>query len=174
MPLPEPAVKELLSRGFLRLIASRTGFVAGSDELDFGTDLSLAHVEAYVDDDERVRYTKSGFAIDVQLKATCEENVEIVDGSIRYDLKITNYNDLVRRRDGLIPLVLVLFVLPDDRESWLAIADTELTLRRCGYVWRPEVGDQLSDNAASKRISIPVGNRLSVDTFEQLRMEYLL
>ena len=173
MALPETAVKELLSRGFLRLIASRAGFIAGSDELDFGGDLALSHVEAFVEPDDRVRYTKSGFAIEVQLKATCEDQVELDGDVLKYDLKVRNYNDLVRRRDGLVPLVLVLFVLPIDRESWLAIADSELTLRRCGYIWRPDELDELSPNAATERITIPLGNRLSVDSFEQLRMEYL-
>jgi hypothetical protein len=68
MPLPENAVKELLSRGFLRLVASRSGFIVSTDELDFGTDLSLSHVHAYEMDDERVRYTKSGLRSKYSLK----------------------------------------------------------------------------------------------------------
>src|SRR5262245_4861506 len=113
MALPENALKELLSRGFLRLVASHSGFIVGSDELDFGTDLCLSHVHIYDSPDDRVRYAKSGFNIEVQLKATCERNVDISEGSLKYDLTAKNYNDLVRRRGGYIPLVLVLFVLPD-------------------------------------------------------------
>jgi hypothetical protein len=171
--LPENALKELLSRGFLRLVASHSGFIVGSDELDFGTDLSLSHVEGYDLDDDRVRYAKSGFAIDVQLKATCERQVEVAEGMLRYDLKAANYNDLVRRQDGNIPLVLVLFVLPNDRDTWLGLGDSELTLRRCGYYWRPSPGDVQVDNAATKRITIPLANRLGVSTFNTLRAEFL-
>jgi hypothetical protein len=171
MPLPENALKELLSRGFVRLIASNSGFIVGSDELDFGTDLCLSHVQAFEEPDDHVRYAKSGFTIEVQLKATCERHVEFSDQTIKYDLKATNYNDLVRRVDGYIPLVLVLFVLPDDPASWLGVADSELTLRRCGYVWRPESGSGPVDNVATKRIAIPLANRLAPSSFEELMAE---
>jgi hypothetical protein len=173
MALPENALKELLSRGFVRLVASHSGFIVATDELDFGSDLSLSHVDA-VDDADRVRYTKSGFVIDVQLKATCERNVEVAQDILKYDLRVANYNDLVRRRSGLVPLVLVLFVLPDDPATWLAIAESELTIRRCGYFWRPDDTDAEIDNVATKRISIPLANRLSSATFEDIRTEYLV
>lgn len=173
MTIPENALKELLSRGFLRLVASHAGFIVGTDELDYGTDICLSHVQAFDEPNERIRYAKSGFSIEVQLKATCERNV-IVDGDVlKYDLKSANYNDLVRRRGGHIPLVLVLFVLPDDPDTWLAIAESELTLRRCGYVWRPEFDDALVDATSTKRIHIPLQSRLSAASFNALREEYV-
>ncbi|HEX6807946.1 MAG TPA: DUF4365 domain-containing protein [Gemmatimonadaceae bacterium] len=173
MPLPENHLKELLSRGFLRLVASHAGFIAGTDELDFGTDITLSHVSAVAEAGDRIRYAKTGFAIEVQLKATCERQIEVVDGSLKYNLRSSNYNDLVRRASGQIPLVLVLFVLPDDPASWLGIADSELTLRRCGYIWRPAAGAEAVENIASKRISIPLTNRLDTSSFEALRQEYI-
>ena len=173
MPLPENAVKELLSRGFLRIVASRSGFIVSSDELDFGTDLSLSHVHAYDMDNDRVRYAKSGFTVEVQLKATCDRQLEVDNGFLKYDLKVDNYNDLVRRRDGYIPLILVLFVLPDDQSTWLGIEDSELTLRRCGYIWRPSPTDVEVSNTSTKRISIPISGRLASETFEALRLEYV-
>jgi hypothetical protein len=88
-------------------------------------------------------------------------------------LKADNYNDLIRRRDGYIPLVLVLFVLPDDQSTWLGIADSELTLRRCGYIWRPSATDVEVSNTSTKRISIPINGRLASETFEALRLEYV-
>lgn len=144
-----------------------------SDELDFGTDLSLSHVHAYDVPDDRVRYAKSGFTVEVQLKATCERNVVFENGVLKYDLKAGNYNDLVRRRSGYIPLVLVLFVLPDDQQTWLGVADSELTLRRCGYIWRPSATDVEVSNTSSKRIAIPIDGRLVPETFESLRLEYV-
>jgi hypothetical protein len=172
MPLPENALKELLSRGFLRLVASHAGFIVGTDELDFGTDLSLSHVHAYDEGNERIRYARSGFTLEVQLKATCERQVERTTDALKYDLRATNYNDIVRRQSGNIPLVLVLFVLPDDRDTWLALADSELTLRRCGYFWRPSSDDTLVSNSSTKQITIPLSNRLDISTFESLRVEY--
>jgi Domain of unknown function (DUF4365) len=174
MTLPENALKELLSRGFLRLVASHSGFIAGNDELDFGTDLSLSHIRAFDEPNDRIRYAKSGFAIDVQLKATCERHVDFSNGELKYDLRAANYNDLVRRQSGMIPLILVLFVLPDDPASWLAVAESEVTLRRCGFVWRPEPGAHPVANNSTKRIHIPLTSRLDTSTFESLRAEYLV
>lgn len=173
MPLPENSLKELLSRGFLRLVASHSGFVVCSDELDYGSDLNLSHVQGVALGEERVRYAKSGFTIEVQLKATCERFVEADADCLKYDLKAANYNDLVRRRGGHIPLVLVLFVLPDDPDRWLGVADSELTLRRCGYLWRPSASEAEVKNTRTKRIAIPLGNRLHRGSFAELREEYL-
>jgi len=174
MPIPENAVKELLSRGFLRLVAGQAGFVTSTDELDFGVDLSLRHVD-YVEENGRIRFRASGFIIDVQLKATCERQIVVDDENLRYDLSATAFNDLVRRATSVhtIPLVLALFVLPDDPTTWLSLADSELTLRRCGYVWRPGASEVPTDNPSTKRISIPLINRVEVATFERIRQEYV-
>ena len=174
MPIPENAIKELLSRGFLRLVAGQAGFVTCTDELDFGVDLSLRHVDC-VEENGRLGFRASGFMIDVQLKATCERQIVVGDGDLKYDLSATAFNDLVRRARSVhnIPLVLALFVLPDDPADWLSLADSELTLRRCGYLWRPGTSDVPSDNASTQRISIPPSNRVEVASFERIRQEYL-
>jgi Domain of unknown function (DUF4365) len=174
MPIPANAVKDLLSRGFLRLVASHAGFVpSGTDELDFGVDIQLKHIEC-VHHNGRPRYCASGFAVDVQLKATCETEIRRVAGSLHYDLDAKNYNDLVRRarKPHTIPLILALFVLPDDVQQWLSLADSELTLRRCGYVWRPSPSDTETDNASTRTIAIPQSSRIDHVTFEKLFEEY--
>jgi hypothetical protein len=71
-----------------------------------------------------------------------------------------------------IPLILALFVLPDDTTQWLSLADSELTLRRCGYVWRPSTSDLETPNQSSKTISIPLGSRVDEATFRNLFEEY--
>lgn len=173
MPIPETAVKDLLSRGFLRLVAGQDGFVPSSDELDFGIDFSLRHVEC-LEERDRVRYRASGFKIDVQLKATCEREVVIEAGHLVYDLDVTTFNDLVRRAGSeYIPMVLALFVLPDDPLMWLTIEDSALTLRRCTYIWRPATTDVPSPNTATRRIRIPLTNRLELGTLESIRQEFL-
>ena len=65
--------------------------------------------------------------------------------------------------------VLVHFVLPDEQQTWLGIAESELTLRRCAYICRPTLADLEVSNTTSKRISIPVDRRLVPETFESLR-----
>jgi hypothetical protein len=174
MPIPENAVKELLSRGFLRLVAGQAGFVPCTDELDFGVDVSLRHVD-YIQEPGRIRHRASGFMIDVQLKATCEREVILAEGHLKYDLSATTFNDLVRRASvqHTIPLILGLFVLPDDPSQWLSLAESELTLRRCVFIWRPAPSEEATASTSTHRISIPLGNRLEVATFERIRQEYL-
>src|SRR5213083_2736362 len=135
MPIPDTAVKELLSRGFLRLVAVRTGFIPSADELDFGVDFSLRHVDC-IEENGRVRFRASGFTIDVQLKSTCEREVHVSDGHLVYDLDVTAFNDLVRRAASphTIPMILGLLVLPDNPNEWLSLEDSSLTVRRCTYV----------------------------------------
>ena len=174
MSLPESAVKELLSRGFLRLVANQAGFIICTDELDFGVDLGLRHVE-FFERNGGLAYRRSSFAIDLQLKATCDAGVTFEGEVLKYDLDVTTYNDLVRRAREVhtIPMVLLLFVLPDDRLDWLSFAASHLMLKRCAYIWRPGTADEPSGNAATKRISISVANRVDASTFESLRREYL-
>lgn len=172
MTLPENAVKELLSRAFVRLVATTSHFIVSTDEIDFGTDLCLSHVDAF-DDGEKVRYSKSGFGIDVQVKATCERQVRTGNGVLKYDLRAANYNDLVRRRASYVPLILVLFVLPDEPVEWLAVAESEMTLRKCGYVWRPTEADGVVANTGTKTITIPLTSRLAGSTFDDIREQAL-
>jgi hypothetical protein len=174
MPIPENAIKEVLSKGFLRLVAGRAGFVPSVDELDFGVDMSLRHVE-YFEEGGRIAYRASAFKIDAQLKATCEREITIEDGHLKYDLNAQSFNDLVRhsRSNHTIPFVLGLFVLPDDPTQWLSVAESELTLRRCAYLWRPDPSDEPTDNAYTQRISISLSNRLEVTSFERIRQEYI-
>jgi hypothetical protein len=174
MPIPEAASKELLSKGFLRVVANRAGFITGGDELDFGVDMQLRHVE-FIETGDRIEYRASGFAVDLQVKATCAHNVTITEQEVLYDLSVTAYNDLVRRVSGshTIPLVLALFVLPDETTDWLSIADAELVIRRCAFLWRPEQGTAQSTNQHTHRVRIPIANRVGPETFSALFQEYV-
>lgn len=174
MPLPEVAAKELLSRGYLRLVAGQAGFIPSVDELDFGVDVHLRHVEC-IEEHGRSKFRASGFMIDVQLKATCERDAQIVNGHVVYDLDSTTFNDLVRRATSrhTIPLILGLLVLPDLEDEWFSLDESALLLRRCTYVWRPSSTDTATANTATKRIHIPLASRLDTATFEGIRQEYL-
>jgi hypothetical protein len=168
VPIPDNAVKELLSRGFLRLVAARAGFVAYVSEIDLGIDLNLRQVQ--VDRSNGRRFRETGLAIDVQLKATTESQVEFGQHALRYDLAVRNYNDMVQRaNDGhVIPLFLGLVILPNDATTWLSVAESELTFRRCAYMWRPRLGERKSRNRRTQRISIPLSNRMGLTTFDGL------
>ena len=99
------------------------------------------------------RRQESGFALDFQLKSS----VGCVDqgSTIRYDLDVDNYNQLVRQdgTQGALPCLLLVLCLPTDAADWLSATDDGLTLRRACYWYRPS--GKTTSNVRTKRIPIP-------------------
>jgi hypothetical protein len=99
--------------------------------------------------------------IDVQMKTTT------IDGGdpafIRYPLKRKNYDDLTL--EVSTPRILVLVVVPDHVEEWLALAPTQLVLRRSAH-WLSLAGLPPSDNAASVTIDVPRQNLLTPEALQ--------
>ena len=173
MPLPENAVKEHLSRSFLRLAATHSGFIVWGSDADFGVDLTVKKVDT-VEENGRILVRETGFGVDVQIKATCERNIRLVRGELTYDLDARTYNNLVARSHTLhtIPFVLAVFVLPDEPTDWLTFVPSEVTLRRCGYLWRPSAMDVTVPNTGSKAIRLANADRIDGMTLERLFREY--
>jgi hypothetical protein len=94
--------------------------------------------------------------IDVQMKTTTNDSGD--PAFIRYALKKKNYDDLTLQVST--PRILVLVVVPDHVEEWLALAPTHLVLRRSAH-WLSLAGLPPSDNAASVTIDVPRQNLLT-------------
>lgn len=92
-------------------------------------------------------------ALAVQLKSTAFDLPEGCTG-FPYDLKVRNYNDLIR--PTLIPCVLVLLLLPADEERWLTWTEEALVLRRSAY-WLSLCGLPATSNEATARVHLPRG-----------------
>ena len=91
--------------------------------------------------------------IDFQLKSTTRYTV--FGDDIRYDLRVEDYNRLILDDD--LPRVLILFIMPDDADDWLAQSEDELCLRKCAY-WVPLMGLSVSSNSSTVRVSVPSAN----------------
>lgn len=171
--MTEEQIKEALSRGFVRLVANRSGFKCKFDEVDHGTDITLSEVVARVRPDGRRRLTETGRYVDLQIKCTCEASVIRGPESLKFDLEAKTYNDLVERLadQGASPMALVLFVLPDDGVDWLSVGDDELILRRGAFWWRPAPGTAATPNNSSKRIEVPYTNRAGLELASALYAE---
>jgi hypothetical protein len=157
--MTEEQIKEAISRNFVHLIASRSGFKCGDLLQDHGVDLVIRRAIAR-SQNGRTRYLDDGRSVDVQLKATTHGQLDFTAEAIKYDLAVKSYNDLVHRRNqgDLIPLILVLLVLPDDPNEWVTVSAEQLIVRRSAYWYRPQIGSSLSQNAATIRIDIPPSN----------------
>jgi len=68
--------------------------------------------------------------LELQLKSTSRDIQD--DNSIRYPLKLKNYDDL-RMDNFAIPRILVVVLIPETPEDWLTQSETELCIRNCGY-----------------------------------------
>ena len=102
--------------------------------------------------------------IDVQMKTWTGDDGS--SGPIRYPLKRKNYDDLILT-DVLAPRILVLVMIPQDIEEWIASSVEQLVLRRCGY-WVSLVGRLPSDNETSVTVSVPRANVLTVNALQGL------
>lgn len=166
-------VKEQLSNRYLGVLATHSRFTLDKGELDFGVDYTAKKTFIYTHPGTgHQRITPDPRTIDIQLKATTESNIIDAPTEIRYDLEAKNYNDMVHRLTGLTPLILILYVLPDNQADWIDLTPTELRLRRLAYWFRPAAGSALTANAATIRITIPKTNILSINCFDTLHNQF--
>ncbi|MCX3265103.1 DUF4365 domain-containing protein [Pedobacter agri] len=166
-------IKEQLSNRFIGIIASFAGFSIDKGDLDLGVDFTLKKSYSYINSLGKVRHTYDGTYIDLQLKSTTENSVIVGSTSIKYDLEVKAYNDLIERQlSGNAPLVLILFVLPYDQTLWVDIDNNEIRLRKNAFWYTPAVGATPSLNSSTIRIEIPNDNILGLDFFNNLHKKF--
>ena len=101
--------------------------------------------------------------VDFQIKST--RRYEIRDNSIYYDLPVGNYNALIREDD--MPRVLILYIMPDDANEWIAQSKDELCMRHCAY-WAFLMGEPRSANESTQRVAVPTANILDADGLQNM------
>ncbi len=166
-------IKEQLSLHYLGSIISNSGYRLTIPTYDYGIDLLISQVKE-VNFTGSIRYIELGRVVDVQLKCTTFQSrlktVEKENQSfIQYDLRAKNYNDLIlRKKQGLKPLIFVLVVLKGKPQEWVTITEsidkTEFGLKINGlaYWYFPEE-DAFASNSQTKRIFIPVENVIKLN-----------
>lgn len=169
--ITEEHIKEALSLRYIELVTAYNGFKTSSSYPDYGTDLDIKEVDFRMENQHKW-YLETGRELKFQLKATTENSV-IDDGDlIKYDLNASTYNDLLSRKTSKNPLILILFVLPPDRNNWLNISDNELIAKKCAYWFFPDNTDLLTTNTDKKRISISKNNFISNEALNYLFENY--
>ena len=112
------------------------------------------------------RFVYSGINLDLQIKSTCSHREDA--DSIIYDLRNKNYNDLIDVKSHATKKILVVFIMPKNKDEWLSQDINSLILKKCAY-WvylggKPKVRDSESTTA----VKIPKQNIFSVDTLNRL------
>jgi hypothetical protein len=157
----EQLIEELLSVAHVRSIAARAGVSVASFDRDFGVDSTFRPISVIGN-----RRFVSGCALDFQLKASIR--CEIEAAHIVYDLEVKTYNDLIGRRlsRDSTPCILILKVLPTDRERWLIADEDGLFLGGACY-WEYLQGEP-SQNKESVRIRISRQQQFNPDALLRL------
>ncbi|NTV09153.1 MAG: DUF4365 domain-containing protein [Zoogloea sp.] len=168
-------MKEAISREFLRILAHSHGFKVIEPPQDHGVDMMICPVTKRVEPSGKVRFLDSQFMLHFQLKSTTATGIVDAGDDIKFDLEVKNYNDLVYRREELLPLHLVVVVLNCEPPNCVGLNDQELSLAGKAYWYLPVEGAEPSNNQTQIRITIPKTNQLGLafirERFEELGVE---
>lgn len=146
-PLPSNLIQEQLSLAYVRSVI-----------FDAGCNLSFPAVDLGIDG--TIEAPRGGMSkVDFQLKSTTRQ-LELRDGNILYDLRVENYNQLIVSDDA--PRVLILYLMPNEREEWISQSESELCMRKCAY-WASLMEMPLSRNNSTQRVELPLTNIFSPD-----------
>ncbi|MEM9886888.1 MAG: DUF4365 domain-containing protein [Bacteroidota bacterium] len=173
--MTENDIKQSLSFHYIGLIATYSGYRFDKPFTDYGVDAVLEKVEK-VSINGKSRFIASGKSIDVQLKSTSSAKIIRTEKGIKFDLEAKNYNDLVRRFQQrnkeygyLIPLVLIVFILPENKENWLNILeDSSTKIEGYAYWIYPNDTWNFSTNSSTVRIEIPFQNKVDLNFCDDL------
>jgi hypothetical protein len=166
-------IKEQLSNRFIGILAANKGFAIDKGDIDLGIDYTLKKSYSYVNPNGKTRWNFDGRYIDIQLKATTDNSITVDPNFIKYDLEAKSYNDLIERQvNGVAPLILILFVLPVDQNTWVEIDLDEIKLKKHAYWFIPPAGSVKTANDYTFRINIPRENILGIDCFNELHHQF--
>jgi hypothetical protein len=160
-------IKEAISIRYMQLIAAYNGYSTSAAHPDYGTDLDIKEI-VFRQESAQGRYFESGRELKVQIKSATENTVLVGEDNISYDLAALTYNDLIIRKSSRTPLILVVFVLPDEASQWVTVSDDALICKKCAYWYVPAEGSELTPNLSTKRISIGKENLITTETLGQL------
>lgn len=150
---------ELFSKAFVRAIAAAAGCtVQDHSENDLGIDLS---VTGYIRSETGGRVPRE---IYIQVKSTSQHVIQ--DDKICYPLEVKNYNDL-RSTDIALPFILVLVLIPPERNDWLTISPEQLLMKHCAY-WCSLAGEPSTENTSTITIEIPLANKFDIRKLKEL------
>ena len=101
--------------------------------------------------------------IDFQAKST---NPDVERPShLAYPLKVSNYNDLVKRTTA--PRILIVMIVPRNVDAWLQQNTEGMLARRCAY-WHTLRGQPPSGNSSRETITIPKAQIFSPQALTEL------
>lgn len=151
--------KEVLGRSVLGALSVAAGCSLDRPEIDDGSiDFTIKSYDASAP----LRTAR----IDIQLKST---SVPFVKGEfLHLSLKRKNYEDLISK--SLNKQLLVVFVMPEEQESWVLASESECLIRHCAF-WHCLTGESRTRNLRSVAVKVPRKNILTPEVIEAMIRE---
>ena len=159
--VPENLLMEHFSAAYLRAIASAAGCSVDKVESDIDSVDFLIQSRGYVELNGKTSRKRSR-PVGVQLK--CTHHHKPSNGTLRYPLKIKNYDDL-RDTDNSYPRILVVVWVPDSWKKRLIWTPEELRLLHCAF-WTSLWGREESSNTSA--VSIELTKHLSPNALREI------
>lgn len=159
MPLDPEQVKERLHFAYVHAVVAKAGAATARPDPDVGEDLSISLVQRLPNG----KYMPTGFLFHCQLKATTTS--ELDNNYVIYDMEADAYNKLATW-EGTAPCILILFRLPEEDCSWLALNEEQFLMKNCCYWYH--ITDPPTQNSSKKRIKIPRTQIFTPEVVEDL------
>ncbi|WP_315724819.1 MULTISPECIES: DUF4365 domain-containing protein [unclassified Bradyrhizobium] len=159
MNLPASHLIDELAASFIQATAAVAGCTISVQRKDYGIDVTLRGVEK-----SDSGYFETGFPVDLQIKATTTAKFQ--NDAVIFDLKVSNYDKIARRKPRSAPYYLVLVCFETAQEGWCRISDQDLTLGARAYWWSTDTAKP--ENRSSARIRIPIDQRLNREAIESM------
>jgi len=157
--LTQNLIKEELSIAYAMAVASQAGFAVEITRRDMDSvDLAI-RAKGYLTPES----TLFSPEVHVQLKAHVFD--PLPENEFPFDLPVKNYEELIPRRAN--PIILVVFIMPEDPNSWVSCNEEALLLRRSCY-WVSLLNQPATKNGTSQRVSLSRRNVFDPLTLKEL------
>ena len=167
--LPDNKIKEKMSLKYIEAIANYNGYSTTVPEDDYGVDLRISEICTRSFPNRADRSYESGRHLYFQIKSTTISQISINEKCVHFALKAKNYNDLIERNNVTsFPLILLLFVMPEDKSEWLVCDENGVLIRKCMYWYVPDKTAEASLNTSTKTIEIDINNLIDIDNLKLL------
>ena len=161
--LPDTQIQEEISRAYIYAIASKAGFTFDKPSTDYDSiDVRISAIGK-----PHETSVLESPTLELQVKATYAH--EFNEGNeLHFPLKMKNYNDL--RKNTAAPRILVVLLMPRDKELWVTTDHDKLEVHHCAY-WISLKGLDDIDNQESKTIIIPKINMFNAESLTQMMIK---
>lgn len=158
--MDENTKKEEFSYGYIHVLTSACGYIIQRS----GRSLDNCGIDLQIIDSETSENAEAP-RISAQTKCTTPKYLHEEENCFKYDLKVANYNQLIKK--AIDPNILIVVIVPDEISDWLNICEKkqESLLKTCGY-WVSLEGKEKTLNTRTTRIKIPKANILTLEALK--------